>query len=66
MPASNRGFLSKLAAPARRALEREDVTTLEKLATYSERDLLELHGMGPNALIRLRRALKDSGLDFRA
>lgn len=41
------GFLAELSAPARNALEHHGITTLNALATYSEREILKLHGMGP-------------------
>ncbi len=59
------GFLSLVAAPARRALEREGITTLAELSRYSEAGLLQLHGMGPSTLPKLRRALEERGLKFR-
>jgi predicted RecB family nuclease len=59
------GFLSLLVAPARRALEREGITTIEQLAKYSEDGILELHGMGPSTMPKLRSALKAKGLTFR-
>jgi hypothetical protein len=60
------GFLSTLAAPARRALTSAGLTTLEKLARCRESDLQALHGMGPNGLRSLRAALAKAGLDFAA
>ena len=62
-PAS--GFLSKLGAPARRALELEGLDTLIKLSKISEKDLLQLHGVGPSTLPKLRIALKEKGLSFK-
>ncbi|MBS4172883.1 RNA polymerase alpha subunit C-terminal domain-containing protein [Bacillus sp. FJAT-49736] len=59
------GFLSLLSAPARRALENNGITSLEELATYSEKDLLQLHGFGPSSLPKLREALMENGLSFR-
>ena len=53
-----------LAAPARRALATAGYTTLEQLAEVHERDIAGLHGMGPNALEKLRRALAEHGLSF--
>jgi hypothetical protein len=44
------GFLAEFAAPARRALEGANLTTLAKLSKKSEAQLLALHGMGPNAI----------------
>ena len=60
------GFLSLLVAPARRALEREGIITVERLAKYSEDEILELHGMGPSTIPKLRSALKAKGLTFRS
>lgn len=59
------GFLSVLSAPARRALEHNGVTSLQKLSTYSEKEILKFHGMGPASLPKLRLALKEEGLSFR-
>src|ERR1041384_3962711 len=42
------GFLSQISAPARRALEREGILDIEKLAKVTEKKLLSLHGMGPS------------------
>jgi hypothetical protein len=63
-PAS--GFLSLISAPARRALENEGITGLEKLSTYSETEILRLHGMGPSTIPKLRKALEGEGLSFRS
>jgi DNA-directed RNA polymerase alpha subunit len=59
------GFLSQLSAPARRALENQGVTTLEQLSKYTEKDIMQLHGMGPGSLPKLLDALKEKGLSFR-
>ena len=59
------GFMAELAAPARRALEGAGLTTLSKLSRKSEAQLHALHGMGPNAIGRLRAALDKEGLAFR-
>ena len=58
-------FLSLLAAPARRALESKGISTLQQLAEYKEREILQLHGMGPGSIPRLRKALQEVGLSFR-
>jgi DNA-directed RNA polymerase alpha subunit len=57
--------LSKIAAPARRALQREGITTLVKLSNYSESEILQLHGIGPSTMPKLRSALEESGLAFK-
>lgn len=59
------GFLSKLSAPARRALEHNGITTLEQLSKFSEKEILKFHGMGPASLPKLRASLNDSGLSFK-
>ncbi|MGG3563073.1 RNA polymerase alpha subunit C-terminal domain-containing protein [Neobacillus rhizosphaerae] len=59
------GFLSLLSAPARRALENNGVTSLEELSSYSEKEILKFHGMGPASLPKLRSALKEKGLSFK-
>ncbi len=59
------GFLSTLSAPARRALETAGITTLQQLATYSEKEILKLHGMGKASLPLLRTALRGEGLNFK-
>ncbi|MDQ1143874.1 putative RecB family nuclease [Bacillus sp. SORGH_AS 510] len=59
------GFLSLLSAPARRALENNGVTSLKELSSYSEKEILKFHGMGPASLPKLRVALKERGLSFK-
>jgi predicted RecB family nuclease len=59
------GFLSQLAAPARRALENKGITSLEELSKFSEKEILQLHGMGPGSIPKLRIALKAGGLNFK-
>jgi predicted RecB family nuclease len=58
------GFLSLLPAPARRALESKNITSLNELSKFSEDDILNLHGMGPSSIPRLRKALEEKGLSF--
>ncbi len=52
-------FIPKLSAPARRALENAGIDSLEKLATYSEKELLKLHGIGKSAIPVLRGFLEE-------
>lgn len=59
------GFLSLLVAPARRALQNAGIDSLDKLAAYSEAEILSFHGMGPGSLPRLRKALEESNLSFK-
>jgi predicted RecB family nuclease len=58
-------FLALLGAPARRALENEGITSLEKLSAYSEKEILSLHGMGKSSLPKLNDALAKERLAFK-
>src|SRR5688572_9492251 len=59
------GFLSLVSAPARKALENNGITTLKKLAKYTEQELLQFHGLGKSSLPKLAWALAEAGLSFR-
>ena len=56
--------LPKLAKPAQRALAAVGVHRLDQLIEFSEDEIKQLHGIGPNALNQLRRALRAKGLSF--
>lgn len=58
-------FLALLGAPARRALENQGITTLAQLATYSEKELLRLHGIGKSSIPKMREALAQEKLAFK-
>jgi predicted RecB family nuclease len=60
------GFLSLLASPARRALEQAGISTIEELADRTEKEILQLHGMGKASLPILRSALAAAGHTFKA
>ena len=55
-----------LAAPAQRALAGAGIENLRQLTKYSEAEIGQLHGMGPNALGKLRQALTEKGLSFKS
>lgn len=59
------GFLAVLSAPARRALEQQEITTLAQLSRYSESEILQLHGMGKASIPKLKAALAEKGLRFK-
>lgn len=60
------GFLARLGNPARNALLHQGVDTLDKLAGYSEREILKLHGIGKASLPSLRQSLADAGMSFKS
>jgi DNA-directed RNA polymerase alpha subunit len=57
--------MANISAPARRALISKNINSLNDLAQYSEKEILDLHGIGPTAIPKLKAALKDAGLSFR-
>ena len=63
-PTSPDDFLSRLGGPARRTLENSGITTAQKLSTFTEKEILALHGMGSASLPKLRAALQEVGLAF--
>ncbi len=56
---------SFLAQPAQRALAGAGIHSLEELSRCTEKQIGKLHGMGPNGLEKLRRALAEKGLSFK-
>jgi hypothetical protein len=53
-----------LAKPALRALAAAGYNCLDDLTEATEAEISSLHGMGPTAIDRLRRALAEHGLTF--
>ena len=62
---SKETFLENLPAPAQRALTNRKITSLQKLSRFSEKEILDLHGMGPGSIPKLKTALKGAGLVFK-
>ena len=54
----------KLGAPAERALDNAGIKNLKQLTKFSEDEIKQLHGVGPNAIGKLRQALAEAGLSF--
>jgi hypothetical protein len=54
----------KLGAPAERALAGAGIKNLKQLTKFSETEIKQLHGVGPNAVGKLRQALAEQGLSF--
>lgn len=63
---ANNNFLEGiLAMPARRALEKEKIDSLEKLSDYSEEEIMQLHGFGKNAMEKLKNHMKEHQVSFK-
>lgn len=58
-------FPSGIGRPALRTLVAAGFTSMERMADASEREIADLHGMGPKALGILRTELQRMGLKFR-
>ena len=58
--------IPKMGAPATRALDNAGITSLAELTSWSESDLLALHGMGPKAVGILRERLAEQGLALKS
>lgn len=65
LTAPKEGFLSKLSAPARRALQNKKIDSLHKLSSFTEKQILDLHGIGKTSIPKLKEALKKEGLSFK-
>ncbi|HKG53880.1 MAG TPA: hypothetical protein VKB04_06440 [Anaerolineales bacterium] len=61
---SQSDFPTKLSQPALRALAGAGIKNLKQLSKFSESEIKNLHGMGPNGINQLRVALADKGLSF--
>src|SRR5690554_7302244 len=46
------GFLALFSSPARNALLHQGIDSVQKLSTYSEKEILKLHGIGKASLPR--------------
>ncbi len=55
---------SMLAAPAQRALTGAGILKLADLSKLTEVEFKQLHGVGPNAIAKLKNAMKAAGLSF--
>jgi DNA-directed RNA polymerase alpha subunit len=61
-PAS--GFLALLSNPARNALLHHGIDTIEKLSSYTEKEILKIHGIGKASMPTFRKSLEEWGLSF--
>ena len=56
--------LPKIGAPATRALKTHGVHSLEQAAVLGEQALQGLHGVGPKAILILREAAEELGIEL--
>lgn len=60
----NSALPKELSQPAQRALTGAGYFRLEQLTTVKEREIKQLHGVGPKAIRQLHQALAAHGLAF--
>ena len=63
---SKKALPSALANPAQRALASAGIKHLEDLTRFSEAEVMDLHGIGPNAMRILQEAMTEQDLRFQA
>jgi len=63
---NNKTPLPKIGSPATRALNSIGITTLEGLSNHTEKEISNLHGMGPKALGILKTEMKKLSLSYKA
>ena len=60
-----KGVFADMSAPAQRALENAGIKTLRQLAKKTEREILEMHGIGPSSIPLFKKKLAEEGLFFK-
>lgn len=60
------GFPKGMSQPSLRALLEAGYTSLSAVAAATEKELLDMHGMGPKGIRLLREALAAEGRTFAA
>ena len=61
----NSAAFPPIGGPALRALATAGIRSLGELTRWSERELLQLHGMGPKGARMLKAAMAAEGSSFR-
>lgn len=59
------GFLAHLSNPARNALLHHGIDTVQKLSSHTEKEILNIHGIGKASLPVFRKSLEEQGLSFK-
>lgn len=62
----NNNLPEKLAKPAQRALASAGIKSLSDLSKFTEQEVADLHGIGKNALVVIKEAMKKKDVAFRS
>jgi len=57
-------FPAKLAKPAQRALANAGIKTMADFSRFTQAEVANLHGIGPNALKEITRTMQETGISF--
>lgn len=57
-------FSAKLGQPALRALASADIKQLADFTKFTESELAKMHGIGPNAITKIKTAMEEARLSF--
>ena len=60
------GVFADMVSPVRGALEHAGIKTLKQLSKYTEKEILNMHGIGPSSMPLFKKKLKDAGLFFKS
>lgn len=60
-----KSLFESLSAPCQRALVTNNITSLEKLAQFSEKELLTFHGIGPTSIPKIKLLLSSHHLKLK-
>ena len=53
-----------ITSRGRRSLEMEKIYSLEQLADYSEKEIMQFQGFGKNTMIKLKKYMKENNRSF--
>lgn len=59
------GVFADMASPVRRALEHKGIKTLKQFSKYTEKEILNMHGIGPSSMPLFKKKLKKADLSFK-
>jgi hypothetical protein len=62
---NSKSDLPELAAPAMRALDSINIKSLKGLTKKTEKEIMDLHGMGPKAMRMLKEEMEENGVEFK-
>jgi len=60
-----KGVFADMASPVRGALDHAGINTLKQLSRKTEKEILNMHGIGPSSMPIFKKKLKKAGLSFK-